>query len=277
MAQFQNPTGWFYSTWHRLSSRLLTHWTQGRGAHVEPTARPAAMPLVLYEYNGCPFCQRVRAVISELDLDAQVHPTPRVTIKAYAKAGDSRYRHQAAKKSGQLMFPYLEDPNTGVAMSDSGAINAYLLDTYGGGAPARSFSPLPISKLMLRALRLSLYFGVLRVPSRLPAQPLVVFGAQGDAGSIVVFDALTCLELPYLWKSCAQGSRKRAELAALAGAGASLCLQDPNTGFVSSSPAVIARYLYATYQVGDMPRETLLDYSTEGASAQHGTLASKAD
>ncbi|MDV3504636.1 glutathione S-transferase N-terminal domain-containing protein [Marinobacter sp. M-5] len=277
MVNFHSPTGRFYSTWHSLSSRLLTHWTNGRGASVEAAATPVIKPLVLYEYNGCPFCQRVRAVISELDLDAQVYPTPRVTIKAYAKAGDSRYRHEVQEKSGQLMFPYMEDPNTGARMSDSGAIIAYLLETYGGGARARTFSSLPISKLMLRSLRLSLYFGMLRVPSRLPAEPLIFFGAQGNAGSIRVFDALTCLELPYLWKACARGSRKEAELAELAGSSARLCLKDPNTDFVSSVPTAIVRYLYKTYQTGSMPKEMILDYSTEGASSMHGTISSKAE
>ena len=277
MADFHSPTGWFYSNWHFLSSKLLTHWTNARGASVEATAKLAAKPLVLFEYNGCPFCQRVRTVISELDLDARVYPTPRVTIKAYAKTGDSRYRHEVKEKSGQLMFPYMEDPNTGARMSDSGAIIAYLLETYGGGANARPFSPLPISKLMLRSLRLSLYFGVLRVPSRPPAEPLIFLGAQGNAGSIMVFDALTCLELPYLWKACARGSRKEAELAELAGPTAQLFLKDPNTGFVSSVPAIIVRYLYKTYQTGSIPKETILDYSTEGASSQHGTLSSTAE
>jgi hypothetical protein len=269
------PTGWFYRAWHALSSRLLCHWTGARGSSVEPSARPAAEPLVLYEYNGCPFCQRVRALVSELDLDVRVYPTPRVTIKAYAQAGDSRYRHQAKEKSGLLMFPYLEDPNTGAKLSDSAAINAYLLETYGGGAVARPFSSLPISQLMLRSLRLSLYFGTLRVPSRLPAEPLVFYGAQGDAGSIRVFDALSCLELPYLWKTCARGSRKQAELAERAGRGAVRGLEDPNTGFVSSAAAAIVRYLYETYQTGDMASETILDYSTEGATSQHGTISSK--
>ncbi|MHA7834808.1 MAG: glutathione S-transferase N-terminal domain-containing protein [Algiphilus sp.] len=244
---------------------------------MDTTAVAPTAPLVLYEYNGCPFCQRVRAVISELDLDVWVYPCPRVTVKAYAQAGDSRYRAEVQEKSGQLMFPYLEDPNTGTCISDSAAIIAYLLETYGAGAPARPFSSLPISKLMLRSLRLSLYFGVLRVPSRLPAEPLVFYGAQGNAGAIVVFDALSCLEIPYLWKACAHGSRKAAERAALVGEGAALCLHDPNTAFVSAKPAAIVRYLYMTYQVGNMSKETVLDYSTEGASSQHGTLSSKAD
>lgn len=273
----QNPTGWWYASWHALSSRLLVYWTGRRGARVETTAVAPAQPLVLYEYNGCPFCQRVRAVISELDLDVRIYPCPRVTVKAYAQAGDSRYRPEVKAKSGQLMFPYLEDPNTGIGISDSAAIIAYLLDTYGGGAPARSFSSLPISKLMLRSLRLSLYFGVLRVPSRLPAEPLVFYGAQGHPGAIVVFDALSCLEVPYLWKACANGSRKAAERASLVGEGAALCLHDPNTGFVSGRPSAIVRYLFTTYQVGNMSKETVLDYSTEGASSQHGTLSSKAD
>lgn len=274
---FHAPTSRFYSTWHALSSRRLVQLTQQRGARVDANTAKSEKPLTLYEYNGCPFCQRLRAVISELDLDAQVYPTPRVTVKEYAKTGDSRYRPEVGEKSGQLMFPYLEDPNTGTQLSDSGAIITYLLNTYGGGAEPKPFTSLALSKLLLRSLRLSLYFGVLRVPSRLPEQPLEFFGAQGDPGSIVVFDALTCLELPYLWKSCAKGSRKTEELAELAGPNATLYLTDPNTGFTSREPSAIAKYLYATYQVGDMANETIRDYSTKGASAQHGTISSKAE
>lgn len=277
IATFHSPTGLFYSGWHNLSSHLLTYWTGRRGSRVEPVAVPASQPLVLYEYNGCPFCQRVRAVISELDLDVHVFPTPRVTVKAYAKAEGSRYRPEVKAKSGQLMFPYLEDPNSGVRMSDSGAIIGYLLETYARGAEARAFSSLPISRLMIRSLRLSLYFGVLRVPSRLPEKPLVFYGAQGHAHSVMVFDALSCLELPYLWKSCAVGSRKVPEMKGLAGRSAQLCLQDPNTEFVSGSPVAIIRYLYKSYQVGNIPDETVRDYSTDGAGSQHGTLSSKAE
>lgn len=268
-----NPTGPFYSAWHATSSRRLVRLTEHRGSKVDAQTTPAEQPLTLYEYNGCPFCQRLRAVISELDLDAQVYPTPRVTVKEYAKTGDSRYRPEVGEKSGQLMFPYLEDPNTGTQLSDSGAIITYLLNTYGGGAEAKPFTTLALSKLLLRSLRLSLYFGVLRVPSRLPEQPLVFLGAQGDPGSIVVSDALTCLELPYLWKSCAKGSRKAGELEKLAGPKAICCLRDPNTGFLSSLPSEIAKYLYATYQIGNMANETIRDYSTKGASEQHGTIS----
>lgn len=272
---FHRPSGAIYFVWHWLSSYLLTYWTRQRDARVQPTAIPAAQPLVLYEYNGCPFCQRVRAVITDLDLDVQVYPTPRVTIRAYAQLGDSRYRPVVKEKSGQLMFPYIEDPNTGMSLSDSSAIIAYLMQTYGGGARVRRFSSLSISTLMLRSLRLSLYFGVLRVPSRLPPKSLTFYGAQGSAGAIVVFDALTCLELPYQWRSCARGSRKRAELAEPFGAAAVLGLIDPNTGFVSASPFAIVRYLYATYQCGRMADETILSYSTDGATAQHGTSSSQ--
>lgn len=272
---FHRPSGAIYFVWHWLSSYLLTYWMRQRGAWVQPIAIPAAQPLVLYEYNGCPFCQRVRAVITDLDLDVQVYPTPRVTIRAYAQLGDSRYRPVVKEKSGQLMFPYIEDPNTGVSLSDSSAIIAYLMQTYGGGARVRRLSSLSISTLMLRSLRLSLYFGVLRVPSRLPPKPLTFYGAQGSAGAIVVFDALTCLELPYQWRSCARGSRKRAELAEPFGGAAVLGLIDPNTGFVSASPFAIVRYLYATYQCGRMADETILGYSMDGATAQHGTSSSQ--
>ncbi len=272
MATYKQPTGFLYANWHALSSRLLVHWTLGRGRTVEESSTQPAQPIVLYEYNGCPFCQRLRAVVSELDLDATVYPTPRVTIKGYARTGESRYRPVVAEKAGEVMFPFMEDPNTGISLLDSEAIMDYLRVTYGGGALPRAFSALPISQLMLRSLRLSMYFGVLRVPGHLPAQPLELFAAQGNPRCIPVFDALSCLELPYHWKTCALGSRKLGELRDRSGSDQLPYLTDPNTGFSSNNSRRIVAYLYETYQAGNIPDETIRDYSTEGASSRHGTL-----
>ena len=39
--------------------------------------------LILYEYEGCPFCKKVREVLSFLDLDAMIVPCPREGMYSY--------------------------------------------------------------------------------------------------------------------------------------------------------------------------------------------------
>ena len=209
--KYSNPAGWFYYIWHLISSNLLVYWTNGVGSTVNSPKSASPLPektLILYEYNGCPFCQRVRAVISQLDLDVEVRPTPRVTVKVYGQNSDSRFRPEVQEKGGQSMYPFFIDPNTNTQMYDSGKIIDYLNENYGGKQALSPFSDLSISQIMKRSLRVSLFFGVIRVPSKLPEKPMVLYAAQGDASSILVFDALSCLELPYWWRSCAKNSRK---------------------------------------------------------------------
>ena len=38
--------------------------------------RPAK-PLVLYEFEGCPFCRKVREALTVLDLEALIYPCPK--------------------------------------------------------------------------------------------------------------------------------------------------------------------------------------------------------
>lgn len=47
--------------------------------------RPA-QPIVLYEFEGCPFCRKVREAVAILDLDIEFRPCPQVSKWA---AGDS--------------------------------------------------------------------------------------------------------------------------------------------------------------------------------------------
>ena len=81
-------------------------------------------PLKLYEFEGCPFCRKVREAIVWLDLDPIVYPCPQ---------GGKRYREFVKETGGKAQFPYLIDENTGTKMYESDDIIEYLYENYGPG------------------------------------------------------------------------------------------------------------------------------------------------
>jgi len=117
----------------------------GAGNYVANNIRECKRPekmLQLYEYEGCPFCRRVRETLTILDLDAEIFPTPRETFKKYGFIDKSRFRPIVLKKGGKSQFPFLIDPNTGVAMYESNDINRYLWKEYGSEAAPFLFDRL---------------------------------------------------------------------------------------------------------------------------------------
>ena len=84
-------------------------------------ARLPEQPLEFWAYEASPFCVVVREVLSELEI-------PHVQRSA---ARGSPKRQQLLDRRGAFQVPYLEDPNTGVAMFESAAIIDYLRKTYG--------------------------------------------------------------------------------------------------------------------------------------------------
>ena len=79
----------------------------------DPNSGGSHKLLALYEYEGCPFCAKVREAMTVLDLDYLAYPTPRETLKQYGVAKLSRYRNEVKDKHGgdTLMFPFLVDAN----------------------------------------------------------------------------------------------------------------------------------------------------------------------
>jgi hypothetical protein len=60
-------------------------------SNLNKATRPVK-PLKLYDFEGCPFCRKVRETICVLDLDVIVYPCPRETLKQYGVCKDSRFR-----------------------------------------------------------------------------------------------------------------------------------------------------------------------------------------
>jgi hypothetical protein len=80
--------------------------------------------LILYEFEACPFCRKVRESASALGLELHVKPTPRETLTEYGFSSKSRFRPEVKNhpKGGALRFPFLIDENTDTAMYESDLI-----------------------------------------------------------------------------------------------------------------------------------------------------------
>ncbi|MCA9774489.1 MAG: glutathione S-transferase N-terminal domain-containing protein [Myxococcales bacterium] len=202
-----------------------------------PMKRPD-QPLELYEFEGCPFCRKVREALSILDLEAMVHPCPR---------GGEVYRPRVKEMGGRAMFPYLIDPNTGTRMYESADIIAYLFKTYGGrAAPALlRIDPLAnATSFLASAVRPK---GVRRRPARRPDKPLELWSFEASPYCRIARETLCELELPYLLHNVAKGSPSREAFIARSGKMQVPYLADPNTGTEMFESGDIKAYLLKTY------------------------------
>lgn len=216
------------------------------GAALAELPRPGS--LRLYEFEGCPFCRRVREVVSYLDLSLTVYPCAR----------GSRHRATVEAAAASLgvtrpTYPYLEDDAAGVRLFESADIVAHLLECYGGGAalppPSDYFLP---STFLTGWVPAAMRFGrggavEGRACSDAPAELLQLYSYDGNQFCRLVREALTELDLPYTLLSVAKGSPRREELVALAGRSTAPYLVDPNTDVAMFESADIVEYLFRTY------------------------------
>ncbi|PNW81816.1 hypothetical protein CHLRE_06g261500v5 [Chlamydomonas reinhardtii] len=214
---------------------------QEASAEVTGLKRPA-VPLELYEFEGCPFCKKVREAICTLDLDVMVYPCP--------KDGPT-WREKAISLGGKKQFPYLVDPNTGAAMYESDDIIAYLFKEYGNG------SEVPLALRLGALTTITCALGTAARPgrgnyyrkSRQPAQPLVFWGYEMSPFVKLARETLAELELPYLYRTVARGSPKRQELLDKRGTFQVPYLEDPNEGVYLFESSAIVDYLNKTYGI----------------------------
>ncbi|KAL4605876.1 hypothetical protein ACB092_09G061600 [Castanea dentata] len=198
-------------------------------------------PIEIYEFEGCPFCRKVREIIAVLDIDVLFYPCPK---------NGPNFRPKVAQMGGKQQFPYMVDPNTGVAMYESDDIIKYLVGKYGDGNV-----PLMLSLGLLTTLTAGLALigrmgkGSSYIPSKLPPKPLEIWAYEGSPFCKLVREVLVELELPHLLRSCARGSPKRQILYEKAGHFQVPYLEDPNTGVQMFESAEIVEYIKATYAV----------------------------
>lgn len=129
------------------SLRLARLAGQVRGEHgrqsTPSSARQDVQPLTLYSFESSPYSRPVRERLCELELPyrlvnlskqqrADLGPAvQRLHLGDYRPLPGSK-RERFLAVHGRVQVPYLEDPNTGIALFESRAILRYLETTYGG-------------------------------------------------------------------------------------------------------------------------------------------------
>ncbi len=221
------------------SSFLATLARLGTGAFVGRVGPRPAKTLVLYEFEACPFCRKVREALSILDLDAEIRPCPK---------GGPTFRPEVVRRGGREMFPYLVDPNTGVEMYESDDIIRYLFERYGTSAPAVPLRLGPVTlatEMAASAARLGA--GTFYKRSHAPEKPLELWSFEASPYCRIAREALCELEIPYTLRNVAKGSPKRDAFRARSGKMMVPYLVDPNHDRAMFESRDIASYLHDTY------------------------------
>ncbi|KAK1310608.1 hypothetical protein QJS10_CPA08g01473 [Acorus calamus] len=198
-------------------------------------------PIIIYEFQSCPFCRKVREIVSILDLDVLFYPCPR---------NGPNFRPKVSQLGGKQQFPYMVDPNTGIAMYESDDIIKYLVEKYGTGTIPTMLSLGLLTTLTAGlALMCRMGKGSSYTPSTLPPVPLELWAYEGSPFCILVKEVLVELELPHLVHSVARGSPKRQDLYEKTGHFQVPYLEDSNTGVRMFESAEIIDYLRTTYML----------------------------
>ena len=228
-----------------LSSFAATVVRLGRGIspQIMSGQRPDPQQLLeLYDFEGCPYCRKVREALSELDLDYLEHPV----------AHGSPRRQRLMELGGKVQAPYFIDPNSGTRLYESDDIIAYLNDAYGAGKRAGWSLPVPslldnINSAAASALRLGRGTRCRAAVRTERLEPLTLFNMEGSPYCRKVREALSELDLEYIVRNVPKGSPKRTELTTRGGKVQVPYLIDPNSGREMYESDDIVAYLEAQY------------------------------
>ena len=251
----------------KVAQALLSAIAEGgRGASGTPYPKQPEKALKLYEFEGSPFCRRVREVMTVLNLDYEVYPCPK---------GGQRYRQEMKQLGGKKQFPFLVDENTGDQLYESQDIIHYLFKHYGRtGTTPKKYAHYP--KIPVAAFAGTILNGARGVwvnkdilNREAPQQLLELWGFEASPYTRIVRGVLTELELPFKFHNAAKERWQDQGLAALrlkpgkyvplAGGkreriltvmGDNLqvpYLVDPNTGVKMFESAEIVKYLQRQY------------------------------
>lgn len=84
--------------------------------------------LELYQFEGCPYCQKVREKLSELGVSYVVH-NPRLGKSDDQRVTNQQTYDELVDVGGQDQVPYLVDTERGTSLYESDDIVEYL-ETY---------------------------------------------------------------------------------------------------------------------------------------------------
>ena len=212
--------------------------------------RPS-QPLVLYEYEGSPFCRKVREAALLLDIPVEMRPCPG------ARAG---FAKELQERTGRQTVPYLVDPNAGKEMFESDEIIEYMLDSYGpprSQYDAKALWPLRGEFATTTATFATLVRGLAGSkrqenarPDNEQMLPLELWGYEVSPFVRPVREKLCSLCLKHVVVPTARGSANRDRLIQRTGVQFQVpYLVDPNTGVELFESAEILEYLEEVYTV----------------------------
>lgn len=185
---------------------------------------PDYNPVEIYEFEGCPFCKKVREAVSILCLEVCFKPCP---------MNGPTYRNEIKTAYGNnATFPFMRDPNTGVEMFQSDDIITYLFRTYGTDGtvpsvlnPSGGFTTLSAGLSLIPRLGAGSSYKL----SKKPSQPLILWAYEASPFCKLVKECLCEMELPHIQITCPRGSANRQRLWDKTGRFQVPYLEDPNT------------------------------------------------
>ena len=236
----------------RDDSKYAYAATRDRQIRETGVYRPPIEPIILYEFESCPFCRKVREACSMLSLPVRFRPTPK---------NGRRFREEIKKKHGSsATFPYMEDPNTFSSMFESQNIIEYLFRVYGNGDPV----PWTLRDSPLVPLTAGLGVGLFRLGAggqyefaNIPEKPLVLWAYEGSPFCKVVRERLSSLELEHIVMYTPRGSENRQKLWEKTGRFQVPYLEDPNTRVNLFESEAIVEYINKQYAVAASPVEIM--------------------
>ena len=128
----------------RITTSTLASASRGKSGMFAKPSKAPQKPLELYSFEGSPYARLVRETLCELEIPYLLHncgktpgshadylpPEYRAEyVHDYMPGTDNRRKF--LQRAGKIQMPYLIDPNTGVAMFETRAIQDYLRKTYG--------------------------------------------------------------------------------------------------------------------------------------------------
>ena len=184
-----------------LQSVVATLIEGGRGVMGTPQPNQPVKALKLYEFEGSPFCRRVREVVTLLNLDVEIYPCPK---------GGQKYRQIVKEKGGKRQFPFLIDENTGDQLYESQEIIHHLFKNYGKtGKKPKKFSHYPklpyvsaLASVANAARGVSINKKI--IDRAAPAQLLELWSFEASPYTRLVREVLTELEIPYILHNVAK-------------------------------------------------------------------------
>ena len=186
----------------KVAQALASAITEGgRGANGTPFPLQPEKPLKLYEFEGSPFCRRVREVLTTLNLDYEAYPCPK---------GGTKYRKLVEQLGGKQKFPFFIDENTGEQLYESKAIIQHLFKNYGkSGKTPKKYSHYP--NLPYAALAGTIINGARGVwvnkkiiNREAPKALLELWGFESSPYTRVVRATLSELEIPFKFHNVAK-------------------------------------------------------------------------